>query len=211
MIKKLLSIFLLLSFCLQENIAFAIESNDINYHVQRLDNEQYPHKKVLKKYDPYLLTIVNKNKKSILSTADSQVLLLGENDNSIVSETRRDIYRNTRRRDIAKSYSIGVPCAAVSGAIIGFTFGLGIPVAIGVMILGNRPAQKAAQENYQIAEEIYQSRGLPLRFEPQEINQLLLLVPKKEKLSKVTITDVMYENNVNKKFDLTIDLTKMEY
>lgn len=211
MIKKLLSIFLLLSFCLQENIAFAIESNDINYHVQRLDNEQYPHKKVLKKYDPYLLTIVNKNKKSILSTADSQVLLLGENDNSIVSETRRDIYRNTRRRDIAKSYSIGVPCAAVSGAIIGFTFGLGIPVAIGVMILGNRPAQKAAQENYQIAEEIYQSRGLPLRFEPQEINQLLLLVPKKEKLSKVTITDVMYENNVNKKFDFTIDLTKMEY
>ena len=60
-------------------------------------------------------------------------------------------------------------------------------------------------------EEIYQSRGLPLRFEPQEINQLLLLVPKKEKLSKVTITNVMYENNVNKKFDLTIDLTKMEY
>ena len=56
-----------------------------------------------------------------------------------------------------------------------------------------------------------QSRGLPLRFEPQEINQLLLLVPKKEKLSKVTITDVMYENNINKKFDLTIDLTKMEY
>lgn len=211
MIKKLLSIFLLISFCLQANIAFAIESNDINYHVQRLDKEQYPHKKVLKKYDPYLLTIVNKNKKSILSTADSQVLLLGENDNSIISETRRDIYRNTRRSDIAKSYSIGVPCAAVSGAIIGFTFGLGIPVAIGVMILGNRPAQKAARENYQIAEEIYQSRGLPLRFEPQEINQLLLLVPKKEKLSKVTITDVMYENNVNKKFDLTLDLTKMEY
>ena len=211
MIKKLLSIFLLLSFCLQANIAFAIESNDINYHVQRLDKEQYPHKKVMKKYDPYLLTIVNKNKKSILSTADSQVLLSDDNDNSIISETRRNIYRNTRRRDIGKSYSIGVPCAAVGGAIIGFTFGLGIPVAIGVMILGNRPARKAAQENYQIAEEIYQSRGLPLRFEPQEINQLLLLVPKKEKLSKVTITNVMYENNINKKFDLTIDLTKMEY
>ena len=79
------------------------------------------------------------------------------------------------------------------------------------MILGNRPANKAAQENYQIAEEIYKSRGLPLRFEPQDINQLLLLVPKKEKLSKVVITNVMYENNVNKKFDLTIDLTKMEY
>jgi hypothetical protein len=79
------------------------------------------------------------------------------------------------------------------------------------MSLGDRPAKKAAQETYQIAEEIYQSRGLPLRFEPQEINQLLLLVPKKEKLSKVTITNVIYENNINKKFDLTIDLTKMEY
>jgi hypothetical protein len=89
--------------------------------------------------------------------------------------------------------------------------GLGTPVAIGLTILGDRPAKKAAQENYQIAEEIYHSRGLPLRFEPQEINQLLLLVPKKEILSKVTITDVMYENNINKKFDLTIDLTKMEY
>ena len=211
MTKRVLSIFLLLSFCFQTNLAFAIETNDVNYHVQRLDKEQYPHKKVIKKYDPYLLTIVNKNKKSLLSTADSQILLFDENDSSIVSETRRNIYRNTRRRDIGKSYSIGVPCVAVGGAIIGFTFGLGIPVAIGVMILGNRPARKAAQENYQIAEEIYQSRGLPLRFEPQEINQLLLLVPKKEKLSKVTITNVMYENNVNKKFDLTIDLTKMEY
>lgn len=211
MIKKLLSAFLLFSFCFQANIAFAIETNNISYHAQRLDKEQYPHKKVLKKYDPYLLTIVNKNKKSILSTADSQVLLFDESDSSIVSETRRSLYRNTRRRDIAKSYSIGVPCAAVGGAIIGFTFGLGIPVAIGVMILGNRPANKAAQENYQIAEEIYKSRGLPLRFEPQDINQLLLLVPKKEKLSKVVITNVMYENNVNKKFDLTIDLTKMEY
>ena len=211
MIKKFLAIFLLLAFCFQANVVFAIEANNVTYHVQRLDKEQYPHKKVMKKYDPYLLTIVNKNKKSILSTADSQVLLSDDNDNSIISETRRNIYRNTRRRDIGKAYSIGIPCAAVSGAIIGFTFGLGIPVAIGVSILGNRPAKKAAQENYQIAEEIYQSRGLPLRFEPQEINQLLLLVPKKEKLSKVTITDVMYENNINKKFDLTIDLTKMEY
>ena len=211
MIKKFLAIFLLLAFCFQANVVFAIEANNVTYHVQRLDKEQYPHKKVIKKYDPYLLTLVNKDKKSILANADSEILLFDENDNSIVSETRREAYRNTRRRDIGKSYSIGVPCALVSGAIIGFTFGLGIPVAIGVMILGNRPARKAAQENYQIAEEIYQSRGLPLRFEPQEINQLLLLVPKKEKLSKVTITNVMYENNVNKKFDLTIDLTKMEY
>ena len=211
MIKKLLSVFLLLLFSFQANLVFAIESNDINYRVKRLDLEQYPHKKVIKKYNPYLLTVVNKCKKSILSTADSQVLLFAENDSLIVSETRRNIYRSIRRKDIGKYYSIGVPCAAVSGAIIGFTFGLGIPVAIGVMILGNRPAKKAAQENYQVAKEIYHSRGLPLRFDPQDIKQLLLLVPKKEKLSKVTITNVMYENNVNKKFDLTIDLTKMEY
>ena len=211
MIKKFLAIFLLLAFCFQTNAVYAIEANNLTYHVQRLDKEQYPHKKVIKKYDPYLLTLVNKDKKSILANADSEILLFDDNDNSIVSETRRDAYRKIRRRDIGKSYSIGIPCAIVSGAIIGFTFGLGIPVAIGVMILGDRPAKKAAQENYQIAEEIYQSRGLPLRFEPQEINQLLLLVPKKEKLSKVTITNVMYENNINKKFDLTIDLTKMEY
>lgn len=211
MIKKFLAIFLLLAFCFQTNAVLAIEANNLTYHVQRLDKEQYPHKKVIKKYDPYLLTLVNKDKKSILANADSEILLFDENNNFIDSETRRDTYRKTRRRDIGKSYSIGVPCALVSGAIIGFTLGLGIPVAIGVMILGNRPAKKAAQENYQIAEEIYQSRGLPLRFEPQEINQLLLLVPKKEKLSKVTITNVIYENNINKKFDLTIDLTKMEY
>ena len=62
MIKKLLSVFLLLLFSFQANLVFAIESNDINYRVKRLDLEQYPHKKVIKKYNPYLLTVVNKCK-----------------------------------------------------------------------------------------------------------------------------------------------------
>lgn len=209
--KKLCIALLLLLFCIQANVTFACEINNINYYVKLLDKEQYPHKKVIKNYEPYLLTLVNKNKSSILSTADSTILFFDAKGNTIISETRRDIYKKIRRKDVGKSYSIGIPCAMVSGAIIGFTLGIGTPIAIGVGILANRPAQKAAIENYQIAKEIYQSRGLPLRFEPEEINQILLLIPKKDKPFKISITNVIYEKNTNQKFNLVVDLAKKEY
>lgn len=202
--KKIKAICLLFVFLAQTLGVFAIENIQINSQVQVLSREQYPHKKVLKKYEPYLINIVNKNKKPILSTSNSSIVLLDENNKVIEMESRRKIYRNIRRKDIGKYYALGLPTAALGGAIIGFTFGLGTPVAIGLWIIGERPARNAAKENYEIALEFCQTRSIPLRFEHDEIEQILVLVPKNERFSQILVTNVMYEKE-NKKFDLVIN------
>jgi len=209
MIKKIISICLLLSVFTCITPVLAINDKIFDYEFQRLSKDQYQHKKVLKKYDSYLLNIENKTNKAILLTSESTVLYVNNNGETLENETRRDIYRKIRRKDIGKYYSIGLPCIAVGGLITGATFGLGIPVAIGLGIIGTRPANKATKENYQLAYELYQSRSLPLRFEPKELNQILLLIPKGESINKIIITNVVIEKS-NKKFNINLDIATKE-
>lgn len=209
MIKKFISIYLLLSFYMFTTPVVAMNNSMFDYEIQRLSKDQYQHKKVLKKYDSYLLNIENKTNKPILLTSESTVIFVNNNGETLENETRRDIYCKTRRKDVGKYYSIGMPCIAIGGFITGATFGLGIPVAIGLGIIGTRPASKATKENYQVAYELYQSRGLPLKFEPKELNQVLLLVPKEEIIDKIIITNVVKEKS-DKKFNIDLNIAIKE-
>jgi len=199
-VRHLLIFFLLIALLLQ-NAAFAVQSATIksfDVEMKRQSKEQYPYKKVLKKYDPYLLTITNNGNEPLLIATNSSFEFMLRDGNILQAEQRRDLYRKVRYRDIGRNYWIGTPCDLIAGAIIGATFGLGIPVAIGLMIIGHRPALNAAAKNSEIGKDLYETRKLPLRFEPGQTYLVRAFVPKGVFVNKIILTNLVYENSQNK-------------
>ncbi|MEI8129241.1 MAG: hypothetical protein WCG95_06445 [bacterium] len=189
---------LIFSFLIQPCAVLAIENKEIkNFEVdvKLQTKDQYQFKKVNKKYDPYLITFENKTGKTILLTSDTMLEFITQNDKEIVSESRREIYRKTRSRDIGKYYGFALPGSLIAGGIIGITFGLGIPVAIGVIILSTMPSTKASVKNADFAKDLYTARKLPLRMSPDETYQIRVLAPSKASLKSIVFTNLVFEND----------------
>lgn len=207
--KRAVLFFILIVFLFQPGMVLAMDNaqlKNFDAEFKRQSKDQYPYKKVNKKYDTYLINLVNNNNKTVVISSGTKLdFLLGDNT-KVTSETRRQIYRKTRSRDIGKYYWIGLPCAAVAGGIIGITFGLGTPVAIGVLILGNMPSGNAAKINAEFAKDLYTARKLPLRFEPHQTYQVRMFVNKGEKVDKLILTNLAFENDFNKKYDLELNV-----
>lgn len=199
---------LILSFLIQPCVVFALENKEIkDFEAEVLlqTKDQYQFKKVNKKYDPYLVTFINKSDKTILLTTDTRLEFITKGEQKVSSESRREIYRKTRSRDMGKYYGIALPCAAIGGGIIGITFGLGTPVAIGVMFLGILPAANASKVNSDFANDLYTARKLPLRMLPDETYQIRVLVPKQMNLKNIIFTNLVFEHDkTHTKYDLVL-------
>lgn len=186
-----------------------ISSEKFDLRVSKQDKKQYAFKKVNKKYDTYLITIENKNKLPALISSDTEVILT---DVSGISQNlkRSDVYQKTRSRDVGKSCAFALPSSFIAGGIIGFTFGLGTPVALGVLVIGCKPSENAQKINNEFAQNIYRGQKLPLRIEPEQIYQVRVFTPKKSNFEKITITNLSSESNFEKKFNLEIPLNTLE-
>jgi len=207
--KRNVLFFILIVFLFQPGMVLAMDNaqlKNFDSEFKRQSKDQYPYKKVNKKYDTYLINLVNNNDKTVIICADTELDFLLDDNAKVTSETRREIYRKTRSKDIGKYYWIGMPCSAIAGGIIGLTFGLGTPVAIGVMILGTMPSTKAAKINADFAKDLYTARKLPLRFEPHQLYQVRIFTQKGKKVNKLILTDLSFENDFSKKYDLELNL-----
>lgn len=199
---------LVFSFLIQPCAVLAAENKpikDFEADVKRQTKDQYQFKKVNKKYDPYLVTFTNTSDKTILLTTDTALEFVTKGEQKVASATRREIYRKTRSRDIGKYWGFAYPGACVAGFITGFTFGLGIPVAIGVYILSNKPYKDASKVNSNFANDMYIARKLPFRMLPDETYQIRVLAPKQMNIKDIIFTNLVFENDKsNTKYDLVI-------
>jgi hypothetical protein len=198
--KKLTALLIIIAF-LTQNAVFAIAPATIktlDVSIKRQSKEQYPYKKVLKNYDPYLITITNNGKTPLLITTSTTFHFELRDGTEQQVSSRRDLYRKVRYRDIGRNYWIGTPCDLLAGAVIGATFGLGIPVGIGLIIIGHKPAFNAAAKNSEIGKDLYEVRKIPLRFEPDETYLVRVFIPKETLINKVILTDLVYENSTKK-------------
>lgn len=206
--KFYITLALIFSFLIQPCAVLAAGNKpikDFEAEVKRQTKDQYQFKKVNKKYDPYLVTFTNKTGKTILLTTDTGLEFVTKGEQKVVSESRREIYRKTRSRDIGKYYGIALPCSAIGGGIIGITFGLGTPVAIGVILLGMLPTAGASKVNSNFANDLYIARKLPLRMTPDETYQIRVLAPKQMNIKDIIFTNLVFENDKsNIKYDLVI-------
>lgn len=183
----------------------AKDIKDFEVEIKLQTKDQYPYKKVLKKYDPYLVTFTNKSNKTLLLTTNTSLEFVTKDNQELVSESRREIYRKTRSRDVGKYCGFALPSSAIAGGIIGLTFGLGIPVAIGVVILGFMPAKRASMMNSDFANDLYSARKLPLRMNPNETYQIRVLAPKQISIQSIVFTNLVFENDKsNTKYNLRL-------
>lgn len=208
--KFYITLALAILFLIQPCFVFATENKEIkNFEadVKLQNKDQYQFKKVNKDYDAYLVTFTNKTNKTILLTTDTSLEFITKGEQKIVSEKRRDIYRKIRSKDMGKWYGIALPGSAIAGGIIGLTFGLGIPVAIGVIILSTKPSINAAAINADFAKDLYIARKLPLRMAPDETYQIRVLAPKHASLNSIIFTNLIFENEKSdSRYDLRIPL-----
>lgn len=199
---------LIFSFLIQPCAVIAAENREIKAFeadIKLQTRDQYQFKKVNKIYDPYLVTFVNKTDKTILLTTDTMLEFETKNNQNIISDSRREIYRKTRSKDMGKYYGIALPGSALAGGIIGITFGLGIPVAIGVIILSVKPSANAAATNADFAKDLYIARKLPLRMSPNETYQIRVLAPKQAPIKNIIFTNLVFENDKsNTRYDLKL-------
>lgn len=210
--KFLTTLFLIFILMIQPCSVLAIEQQnkeikDFEAEIKLQSKDQYQFKKVYKKYDPYLVTFTNKTDKTILLTTDTIVEFNTKDDKHFASESRRKIYRKTRSRDIGKYCGITLPCCMLGGGIIGLTFGLGIPVALGVFILGVVPVANANKTNSGFAQDMYVARKLPLRMSPNETYQIRILAPKETKIQNIIFTNLVFENDkTNTRYNLNLPI-----
>lgn len=214
--KKILTILLLLSFIFGNSV-FAATSTITGVtgsvrllRVKKENNEkkEYKYKTVLKHYTPYRLTMTNNNSKPVLLSANTEVhFILGE-DSEIISQSRRDIYRASRKRDMGRYYWLALPGAVIAGGITGITFFLGAPIAALVAVGMYVPTDKAVRTNVDIAQDLHKIHDMPIRIEPGKTYEVTLLAPKKWEVEKVKITNVSYD--LKKMSEITFPVVSTE-
>lgn len=167
--------------------------------------EKYKFKTVLKHYSPYEAVITNNGKEAILMNAESTVELIMADGSEVVSPSRRDIYRKSRKRDMGRYYAFGIPGAIIAGGITGITFFIGAPLGALIAVGTLEPANKAVRTNVGISQEMYNKTDLPIRMEPSKTYTVRFYIPKKSDVSALRITNL---SAGNKNFQLEIPITK---
>lgn len=216
MIKRLLSLLMLFSFLMISSTAFSAESLPyVNAKVKNLNNvkaddngkvkRKYKYKTVLKYYIPYEIQITNNNTKPVLLSANTDIDLILEDDSEIKSQSRREIYKRTRKRDMGRYYGIALPGAIIAGGITGITFFIGAPLGALIAVGTFEPTNKAVRGNVDISQEMYNTGDLPIRLEPQKTYTVHFYVPKKENVKAIRINNMTLDNG-KKIYELVIKI-----
>lgn len=202
--KKLISILLVfICFIFQFNGVFASDNIRV-ISVEAVDGYQY--KTVLKHYQPYSIGIVNDNNTPVLFNAKSEIKYIDTSGKEYSFPDNALVYKKSRKRDVGRYCWISLPCAAVGGAIIGITFGLGFIAGVGVAIAGLVPTWQGEKYNSKIASNMYIENKIPLSLEPGKYYMLYVFLPNENsaQIDKIIISDLSMKGS--KPFNLTIPL-----
>ena len=177
-----------------------------NFEKTTTKKDKYKQKTVLKYYIPYEATITNNNKSPIMLNADSAVELVLADGSTIQSQSRRDIYRRSRKRDMGRYYWFAIPGALVAGGVTGITFFIGAPLGALIAIGTLEPTNKAVRANVDISQQMYKTKDLPIRFEPAKTYTVNFYIPKKADVTAVKINNLSLNNK--KDYEMVIPIEK---
>lgn len=212
MIKRILSL-LIMTIMFSYPLCAIAAQNIPNTSIQtknlediKIKKERYRYKTVLKYYTPYEATITNNNKTPILLNSDSDVEFILTDGTTIKSQSRREIYKRTRKRDMGRYYSFALPGALIGAGITGITFFILAPVGAVVSVAMYEPTNKAVRANVDISQELYNTADLPIRFEPSKTYPVRFYLPKKAEVKAVKINNLTLNNK--KDYELIIPISK---
>ncbi len=170
--------------------------------VKTISKEEYKHTTVWKKFIPLEIAITNNNNEPVLLSSNTEVDFLLSDNTSIKSASRRNMYRRSRKKDIGRYYSFAIPGSIIAGGVTGITFGLGAPLGAGIMVGMYVPTDKACRTNVAISQDIFKEYMLPIRMEPASTYNVRMLIPKKQSVKEITITNTSFD--MKKMYDLKI-------
>ena len=194
MVKKIIVKVLIILFGLNQCV-FAENLKGISSSVKNLRNENYNEKTVLKYYTPYEVRIKNSNSYPVLLTTNSEIELVLEDGTVLKSQSRRDLYKRSRKRDMGRYYGLGIPGAIIGGGVTGITLFIGAPIGAAIMIGMYVPVDKAVRSNVKISQELYNTYTLPIRFEANQTYPVRFYLPKKSEVKTIRITNVAISEN----------------
>ena len=194
--RKKISIFCLFSMFLNIMPCFAIEDismQNINSLVKKLPECEYRQKTVLKKYYPLDVVITNNNAKAVLLSSNTEVDLVLKDGSILKSESRRNLYRHSRKRDMGRYYGIAIPGALIAGGVTGITFGLGAPLGAAIFIGMCLPVDKAVRTNVKISQDLFKGAQLPIRLEPEKTYNVRMLIPQYAEIKQIVISNTSFD------------------
>lgn len=194
MMNKLVVKILIILFSLNQCV-FAENLKNISSNVKNLSNENYNEKTVLKYYTPYEVQIKNSNNYPVLLTTNSEIELILEDGTILKSQSRRDLYKRTRKRNMGRYYGLGIPGAIIGGGVTGITLFIGAPIGAAIMIGMYVPVDKAVRSNVKISQELYNTYTLPLRFDSNQTYPVRFYLPKNIEVKTIRITNVAVSEN----------------
>jgi len=194
--KKNLSIFCLFIMFLNIMPCSAIEAvsmQNINSSARKLSQSEYKYTTVLKKYSPLDVSITNNNAKPVLLSSNTEVDFVLKDGSILKSESRRNSYRHSRKRDMGRYYGIALPGALIAGGVTGITFGLGAPLGAAIFIGMCLPMDKAVRSNVKISQDLFKGAQLPISLEPEKTYHVRMLVPKNVGIKKIVISNTSFD------------------
>lgn len=171
--------------------------------------KKYRYKTVLKYYTPYEVEITNKNTVPVLLNAETDIDFIREDKGVLKAQSRREIYKRTRKRDMGRYYGFALPGAAIAGGITGITLFIGAPLGAMIAVGTYEPTNKAVRANVDISQEMYNTGDLPIRFEPGKTYPVRFYLPKNENITAIRINNLTLDKNT-KTYELVINIPQSQ-
>ena len=191
--KKFLSLFILFSI-ISTTFAFAQNTGmhlDADF-VQATPTE-FSQKNFEKQYKAYKVTIRNNSVAPVLLSSDSEIFFILKNGSIIKSETRKQIYKKTRKADRGKYCVFAVPGKIVSKIVTYCTFFTCAALGSGIDLAMSAPADLAIKNNVKISKEVFYENPLPIKFDRNSQYNIIIFAPKDYDIEEIVISNISYD------------------
>jgi len=189
-INKLLSVFIATMIMVMNSSLCCFANNPTdNFNVQAVLLNTFPQEKVNKKFKPIYVTIINNNSEPVLLTVDTETYYY----NGPKKEKFPDfeyILKKSKKNEKIRAWST-MPVAVLGGTVLAVgSFGL-LCFAPAILCVGSvLYTQGAEYHNNAIVKTIFVENGLPIRFEPKQKVESVLLMPRKMNVDEIEITNL---------------------
>ena len=153
----------------------------------------YKNSNVTDKYKVYNMFIHNVSMHPLLLASDSELFFVLNDGTVFKSETRRQLYKNVKTNEMGKYRFFAKPGAFIANVVTWVTFSLAAPLGVGILIGTSAPAEKAAAENVNISQELFNRNCLPIKLDPDSQYNVRVLVPKKFDIDEIVITNISFD------------------
>ncbi len=154
---------------------------------------EFSQKNLEKQYKAYKVTIRNNSVAPVLLSSDSEIFFVLKNGSVIKSETRKQIYKKTRKADRGKYCIFAIPGKIASKVVTYCTLYTCASLGTGIDLAMSAPADLAIKNNVKISKEVFYENPLPIKFDTNSQYNIIIYAPKEFDIEEIVISNISYD------------------